>query len=86
MNTAMVGSSFRTKGPLSSDQVHSFRENGYLKLEKIIDPEVVQGLLSRAKACMGETPKTVKRGGAGERIEAEYRWYARWDECSIEDE
>jgi ectoine hydroxylase-related dioxygenase (phytanoyl-CoA dioxygenase family) len=74
------------KGPLSPEQVSSYRENGYMKLEQVIDADVVQGLLSRAKHRMGEDPLTVKRGGAGERIKAEYRWYARWDECSVEDE
>jgi ectoine hydroxylase-related dioxygenase (phytanoyl-CoA dioxygenase family) len=85
VDSPIVTSKFN-KGQLSPEQVTFFRENGYMKLEQVIEPEIVQGLLSRAKQRMGEDPLTVKRGGAGERIKAEYRWYARWDECSVEDE
>lgn len=42
----------------------------------LVSSKVSKGPLSRAKQRMGEDPLTVKRGGAGERVKAEYRWYA----------
>ena len=46
--TTLVSSKV-SKGPLSPEQVASYRENGFMKLEQVIEPEIVQGLLSRAK-------------------------------------
>lgn len=64
---------------ITDDEVRHFRENGWVKLERLFPPEAVEGLLARARARMGEHPKTVSRLDPDRTIADEYGWYSRWD-------
>ena len=71
---------------ITDDEVEHYRRNGWVKLERLISPEIVEGLLSRARARMGAQPLTVSRTDPAVRTDNEYNWYARWDGCSHHDD
>ncbi|MCE9667065.1 phytanoyl-CoA dioxygenase family protein [Myxococcus stipitatus] len=71
--------------PVTDDEVQHFRANGWVVLRAFYAPWVVEGLLARARARMGEAPLTVSRTNPDERTPNEFNWYARWDGCSHTD-
>ncbi|TXH66355.1 MAG: phytanoyl-CoA dioxygenase [Lysobacteraceae bacterium] len=75
----MHAPSFPGVREITDEEVAHYRENGWVKLEKLFAPWAVEGLLERAKGRMGERPKTVSRLDPNERIPDEYGWYSRWD-------
>jgi len=72
--------------PVTEDEVRHYREHGWVKLDGLFSAELVEGLLARARARMGEEPLTATRGSSTDRMPNEYGWYARWDGCSHDDE
>lgn len=71
---------------VTDEEIAHYREKGWVKLERLFSPEVVEGLLDRAQAKMGShAPLTVSRQSSDELEPNEYNWYARWDGCSHED-
>jgi ectoine hydroxylase-related dioxygenase (phytanoyl-CoA dioxygenase family) len=59
---------------ITDEEVAHYRENGWVSLERLIEPELAQALLEAAKDVMGESPsasgqteqvggRSVKRGG-----------------------
>lgn len=67
-------------------EIDHYRVNGWVRLDGLFAPEVVEGLLERAQRRMGPDPMTVTRGNADQREPNEYNWYARWDGCAHDDE
>src|SRR5438552_1393771 len=71
---------------VTDEEIVHYREKGWVKLTGLFSPEVVDGLLSRAREKMGShDPLTVSRQATDQLEPNEYNWYARWDGCSHED-
>lgn len=71
---------------ITSDEIEHYKNHGWVKLEGLFEPATIAGILSRAKARMGEDPSSVSRSQPDSRVPNEYKWYARWDGCSHSDE
>jgi hypothetical protein len=83
MRATHPGAGVRAVG---DDEVAHFRAKGWVKLERLFTPWVVEELLARARERMGSQPMTVSRSSPAERTANEFHWYARWDGCSQQDE
>ncbi|MCP3102432.1 phytanoyl-CoA dioxygenase family protein [Myxococcus sp. K15C18031901] len=70
---------------VTDDEVQHFRTKGWVVLRAFYAPWVVEGVLERARARMGEAPLTVSRTDPHARMPNEFNWYARWDGCSHHD-
>jgi len=73
-------------GSVGTGEALAFRQNGWTPVRKLLGADVTAEILARAKARMGEEPRTVLRQSPGERVENVYGWYARWDGCSHHDD
>ncbi len=71
---------------VTHDEIEHYRKNGWVKLEKLFAPAVVEKLLARAKERMGHDPTSVSRADPAARVSDAFRWYSRWDSCSYHDE
>ncbi|WP_198023134.1 phytanoyl-CoA dioxygenase family protein [Mesorhizobium sp. LSHC414A00] len=71
---------------VTADEVAHYRNNGWVKLERLWKPDVIGELLRRAMSRMGADPLSVSRANPNERTNNEYDWYARWDGCSHHDD
>jgi hypothetical protein len=67
---------------ITDDEVNHYRKHGWVKLERFFPLTTVAGLLERAKARMGERPRSIDRTDPRLRMPDEYGWYSRWDGCS----
>lgn len=70
---------------IEDTEVRHYLEHGWVKLPRLFSATAVEGLLQRARARMGDTPRSVSRADPGAHIPDEYGWYARWDGCSHAD-
>src|SRR3954470_2796248 len=71
---------------VTQDEIGHYKKNGWVKLEKLFAPEIVENLLARAKQRMGPDPLSVSRADPGSRVSDAFKWYSRWDSCSYHDE
>ncbi|HEV7881056.1 phytanoyl-CoA dioxygenase family protein [Bradyrhizobium sp.] len=71
---------------VTQDEIEHYKKNGWVKLEKLFAPEIVEKLLQRAKERMGQDPLSVSRADPGSRVSDAFKWYSRWDSCSYHDE
>ena len=58
---------------LTDDELHTFREQGWVLARRLIEPEVASQLLASAKALMGEEALRTTGGGGGDPQFAAYR-------------
>jgi phytanoyl-CoA dioxygenase PhyH len=72
--------------PVTPAEVEHYQQHGWVKLDQLYEPWIIDGLLTRAQTKMGTTPLTVSRDTPTELEPNEYNWYARWDGCSHEDD
>lgn len=67
-------------------EVEHFQTYGWVKLDRLLDLDVVGNILERAKAKMGEDPLTLSTDRPTELRPNDFKWYERWDGCSHQDQ
>ena len=71
---------------VTQDEIEHYKKNGWVKLDALFAPDIVEGLLARAMARMGQEPLSVSRADPAARVADAFRWYSRWDGCSYHDQ
>jgi ectoine hydroxylase-related dioxygenase (phytanoyl-CoA dioxygenase family) len=57
--------------PVSDDEVTFYRDNGWVKLEKLVEPDLVAEMLAVSKELLGEHASAAPRAG----VDAELDWF-----------
>jgi hypothetical protein len=63
---------------VTEEEVQHYRQNGWVKLERLVDPAIMASILERVKARMGEDAQNTKdrRGGLkNEKVNALWQYY-----------
>jgi len=71
---------------VTDDEVQHYRENGWVALERLVDPAIIEAILERVKARMGEDAQRTRDRRAGLKNAAVNSLWQYYEGLSDEDE
>lgn len=80
------GQSMAAVRQVTSDEVAFYRQNGWVKLDRLIPADLAPALLSIAKESMGDTADDPSATAGNSRYPAWKNRYATWPNCSADND